>query len=309
MGNGNGNPPADPPPKPEFKDWALKTAGTIIGGIGLATWMVIIGSAVLWVRFEEAGIPPLQAVSVQSRSEALAQGAQVTIFFVLIALAAVAVMYVSDAHETKGDQKEPSDPHSMGWWTLGVIVVLAVLAIFWVFLGPDLGALSTVILVLLAIVLAAAALLMGFNQRKNFWALAGVVFVAVVVFAGVAQFLIVKEEKFVQAVAILRDENDNGVAGFFVASNDEKIYIANAIGPEKPQGKPVQTIKLGTEATYAVGPLESQENATARAHSMLARLIEVREANPPGPEHPEASAQSSDSGSSGEAGSQGATAK
>jgi hypothetical protein len=278
-------------PGTKFRDWALKTAGTIIGGLGLATWMVIVGSAVIWARFDEAGFPPLQAVAVQPRTEALIQGAQVTLLCVLIAVAAVSLLYVLDSRETEADAKEPADQHRTGWKTLACVVALAPLGILWAIVGTELGVGSVVILSLLAGGLMAAALRMGLSRRKNFWALAGVVFVAIIAFAGVADFLIVKEQKFVQAVAILRDENDKGVLGYLVAATDEKIYIANAIGPDMPARKPMQVIELGDEATYSVGPLENQEDATARTRSMLKRLKLIRRKNPADPKPAEPAKQ------------------
>jgi len=275
-------------PGTKFRDWALKTAGTIIGGLGLATWMVIVGSAVIWARFDEAGFPPLQAVAVQPRSEALIQGAQVTLLCVLIAVAAVSLMYVLDSHDTEAEAGAPAQPHRTGWKTLGLVVVLALAGIVWAIRWTELGVGSVFILGVLAVGLAFASLRIGLSRRKNFWALAGVVFVAIVAFAGVADFLIVKEQKFVQAVAILRDEDDEGVHGYLVAATDEKIYIANAIGPDMPARKPMQVIKIGDDTTYSVGPLEDQEDATARTRSMLNRLKLIREKNPPDPKPAEA---------------------
>jgi hypothetical protein len=89
--------------KPDIREWFLKTAATIIGGLGTAGAMVVIGSAVLWVRFREAGIPAVQAVSVQPKQEALVQGAQTTIFFVLAAPAAVVILCISDFREPEKD--------------------------------------------------------------------------------------------------------------------------------------------------------------------------------------------------------------
>lgn len=270
-----GEPPAKEKeaPKPGFKEWALKTAGAIIGGIGTTGAMVVIGSAVLWVRFKEAGIPENQAVAVQPRQEALVQGAQATIFFVLIALLVVAVLYTTDSHETGESGKAPAKPHEIGKLTIGVIVALPVLAILWAILATDLPCGSVLLLSLIAIGFAAGCVFMGLNDRKNFWALAGAVFVAVVAFAGAAGYLIVKDQKFVQAMAVLRGSEDAGLTGFYVAATDQALYI----GQPAKERTPMYEVPRGDEVVYAVGPLEPQAKAEVRAKAMLEQLIANRE--------------------------------
>lgn len=272
------------PKKADFKDWALKTGGTIIGGLGTATVMAVIGSAVLWVRFREAGLPAAQAVAVQPKQEALVQGAQVTIVFVLLAVAIVGALYVLDCRETPGET-QPADPHAIHKGAYVVLILLSIAGIAWAMLATDLGTGAVVELGLAAVVLCAGCLWMGRNNEKNFWALAGVVFVAVIVFAGIAEFLIVKEQKYVQAVAVLRDENDHGVTGFYVAATEKKLYFANAIRetPTQPDRKPMQEVALHEDSTYAIGPLEPQADAALRAQAMLKRLVADREANPAPP--------------------------
>jgi hypothetical protein len=333
-------PPAASPPPPETtdagekaKDWALKTAGVVIGGIGTAGAIVVIGSGVLWVRFREAGLPPIQAVSVQERQEALVQGAEATIIGLLVAAGAVALMYVIDRdwgamrlvlrqNETEQEreraeaaakeaERKGKRPHSLNAGALGVLVVLTVVAVAYV-LMTGLGPGSTALLAVLAVALGVIAFWFGANSEKSFWSTAAVVFVSSIVFAGAVGFAVVKDQKYVQAVAILRDGNDRGLTGYYVAVTDKKIYFANSIGigtaPAKakpreaklletgPDRKPMQEIPLTDSVTYSVGPLESAADATLRAKAMLNRLIAVRDANPDGekpplPEKPETLSQ------------------
>lgn len=281
--------------KPGIKDWFLKTAGAVIGGLGIGGAMVVIGSAVLWIRFKEAGLPPIQAVSVQPNHEALVQGAQVTVVFVLIAVLVVVALYISDFREegeAKGtagsDEENDPDPSvkrpimARTKWLLGVPPLLGII---WMVSFTDLGVLWVLALSVLAVALGLACLWVGISESKNFWALAAAVFVAVIVFAGAAGYAIVQEQKFVQAVAILRGENDAGLTGYYVAATDKKIYFANSIGTDgraAPERKPMQEVALNEAVTYSVGPLESAADATARAQAMLRRLVADRESSTAG---------------------------
>jgi hypothetical protein len=296
---------AETPKEPVIQAWFLKTAGAIIGGLGTAGAMVVIGSAVLWIRFKEAGIPPIQAVSVQPKQEALVQGAQTTLFFVFFAVAVVAALYILDfpkeqspqdeVDEEKEREKEkkkksnetaptvtpdPGDPRRIKLRTKVCIAALPFVGTCWL-IPTSLGFWAVVTLSLVAVLLTVACLWIGRRADKNFWALAAAVFASIIAFAGVSTYVITQEQKFVQAVAILRGTDDVGLTGYFVAATDTRVYFANAIGIEgttNPARKPLQSVKVGDTVTYAIGPLESQADATKRAESMVRKLITDREA-------------------------------
>lgn len=300
-------PPANGSGKPTIQDWALKTAGAIVGSLGLAGSMVVIGSAVLWIRFKEAGVPAIQAISVQPREEALVQGAQTTIVFVLIALAVVAVLYVIDARELECDQKwqakreaeraevrrekgkkplppdprpKPADQHEMGKWTLRALSALPVLGIAWAMIWTDLGTWSVVWLALIALGLTLGCRWMAKAESKNIWALAAAAFVAVIVFAAAAGYLIVKEQKFIQAVAVLRGKQDTGLTGFYVTANGDTLYLATPVSSSGGNQDNVSIKKIDLEksesVTYSVGPLESIPDAERTAEAMLNQLLDDR---------------------------------
>src|SRR4029077_8684972 len=202
--------------------------------------MVVIGSAVLWVRFKEAGIPAVQAVSVQPEQEALVQGAQVTAFFVLIALAVVVALYISDFREepkedgdrsnrrdkeSKATSPDPGVKREIETRTKVLLALVPIAGILWVIFGTDVGCWWKLWLSLLAIALTGACLWIGHSESKNFWALTAAVFVAIIVFSGVAEYAIVQSQKYVQAVAILRGSEDAGLTGYYVAATEKKLYF------------------------------------------------------------------------------------
>jgi hypothetical protein len=265
----------------KIRDWALKTAGAIIGGLGLAGSMVVIGSAVLWVRFKEAGVPAIQAISAQPREEALAQGAQTTVFFVLVALAAVAVLYVIDSYELEryGKKKgakarKPAENHHAGRGTQVAIFVLAAIGIGWAWCRPDLSFWAQAILTVIALLLASGCWWMSRAESKNVWALAAAVFVSVIVFSAAADYAIVKEQKFIQPVAVLLSTEDAGLTGYYVAANGENLYVATPLGSG---GVAIKKIHLGETVTYSVGPLESIPDAERTAETMLGQLLAERD--------------------------------
>jgi hypothetical protein len=280
--NGNGSPAPAPA---TFGQWGVKTIGAIATALGLGGSMLVIGSAVLWLRFKEAGMPAIQAVSVQGSHEVIVQGAQMTIIFALIAAGAVAILYVADSHETGA---ETDKPHEIGWWVGIPLLAFAIGGVVWT-LTTNMHFGSKVAAIAAVVFLTVACVWMGLNERKNFWAFAAAVFVSVIVFAGFAHLLIVKDQKFVQAVAVLRDHDDEGVSGFYIGTDSNTLYFAHSNlhveavqGREQPKHKPMEKVALGPESTYAIGPLESQADAALRAEAMLERLKDDRAQDPTG---------------------------
>jgi hypothetical protein len=283
----------------------LKAAGAIAAGIGATGAVVAVGAAVLWIRFHQAGLPAIQAISVQPKYEPLVQGAETTITFMLIALAAVTVIFFADA---KGH---------MNRITLAAVLALAATATAYA-ASTDLTALSTLLLAALALILAVASVEVGRRTGDLFWPFAIAVFLAALVFSSATGMLIAKQQQFVQGAAVLRSAGDAGLTGIYIAASDEKIYLgvraptASANG-EINGGRGMFDVDRSEGVTYAVGPLESREDAEKRAQVLLARLREDRRLDPAPAEREDSadtagnggsadsSKSSGDGGSSGEA--------
>lgn len=292
---------ADQREKPtELKSWFLKTAGAIVGTLGLGGSMVVIGSAVLWIRFREAGVPAVQAVAAQERKEVLIEGAHQTIVFVVIALVVVGILYVVDGldiqsetekrKETQDEKKEEktdppksagplptkqADKHQMSLRLCGVLVILPILGILWTIAATDLRWGAVLIVVALGAVLTIGSVWIAWDANKNFWALAGVVFVSVIIFSATAGYLIVKDQKYIQAVAVLdRGAEGSDLTGFYVAAEGEDLYVATRAGSAagRPADLAIRKIKLGENTNYAVGPLESVDKAELTSKALLAKL-------------------------------------
>jgi hypothetical protein len=243
-----------------------KAVGATAAGITATGALVAVGAAVTWIRFNEVGIPATQAVGVQPKGEALTLGAQETIIFVAIALVAVLLVYFADPQGV------------IRWITLMVLAGLVLSAAAYIVFGTHLSCWSKVLLIGLAVVLLAGCVAIGHRTDTRFWPLALAVFVASLIFSAATGILIVKQQEFVQGVAILRGSEDTGLTGVYVAATDKTIYFAQNVATDedrKPRMAMLEVPRAG--ATYAVGPLESRADAALRERSMLEQLISNRE--------------------------------
>lgn len=269
----------------------LKAAGAVATGIGATGAVIVVGAGILWIRFTQAGLPATQAVSVLPKYEPLVQGAQHVIVFVLIALAAVLMIYLTDP---KGHVRRI---------TLGMLIGLVVAAILYILL-TQLGGGAKLALVGLAVVLAVVCGVIGVTTDDHFWPLALAVFGASLVFSASCIFFTVEQQDFVQGIAVLRGAADRGFTGIYVTATDSRIYFGQPAAIRTAEGLSEKSglfeVKRADDVAFAVGPLESQEDAERRANAMLAQLIENRSINPtpPSPPSPEGDAATGAQGGS-----------
>jgi hypothetical protein len=253
----------------------LKVAGAAATGITATGFIVVVGAAVFWIRFNEVGLPATQAVGLLSRSELLVQGAQETILYLAIALTVVLLLFFVDP---KGRVPRLS---------LLLLLVLTLAAIVYP-LCTALAVLTELLLAVFAIFLFLGCVVIGVRSGSTFWPLALAVFVATLLYAASVGVLIVKEQRYVQAAAVLRGKADAGLTGVYVTATEKAIYLGRVSSIPADEEKGAETRRAMFDvpragATYAVGPLESVANAEARAARMLEQLIADRERNPEPP--------------------------
>jgi hypothetical protein len=240
----------------------LKFLAAAAAGVGTVSAIIAVGAAVLWIRFNEAGIPAMQAVGVQPKSEALVQGGQQTAIFLLMALIAVLLIFFADPRG-----------HIRRITICSFAILLLLAASFAVSTHLSFG--WKMLLIALAVILLLGCAIVGLRTQERFWPLAVAVFVAALVFSSASALLIAEQQRFVQAVAILRGPDDTGLKGVYVAAGDDTLYFARPTPIPTDDSKKLAMMDVPREgAIYAVGPLESHEKAWQRARVMLVRLIE-----------------------------------
>ena len=266
---------------------AVKATSAFAGALGLTGVLVGVGAAILWIRFTEAHIPAIQAISVQPKLEALAQGGEQTGTFLLIALGALLLIYLAD-------------PDGIVRGTTAVaLVLLSCGATIWA-LQTNLPWWYSGSLTVLAFLLAYGCAGVGLRTETRFWPMGVAVFISALVFSSSAAIMIAQDQTLVQAVAVLRGglaqatangEVDaesggaekpktraEGLAGIYVAATDDTLYIAKSVtGRGSPAMAMMDIPRAG--AAYAVGPLESVADARARGPALLARLKTSRDRN------------------------------
>ncbi|HEX5711803.1 MAG TPA: hypothetical protein VFX85_00650 [Solirubrobacterales bacterium] len=253
----------------------LKVAGAAATGITATGFIVVVGAALFWVRFAEVKLPATQAVGLLAKNELLVQGAQVTIVFLAIALVAVLFLFFVDPEG------------KLAGLSRVALIALAGGGVFYVF-TTQLGCGAVVGLSALAAILTVGCFFIGFRSGAKFWPLALAVFVATLVFSAATGILVVKQQKYVQAVAVLRGANDSGLTGIYVSSSDKTIYIGRPIAGDPKTKRTIFDVPR-EGATFTVGPLESLDQAALHSQEMLWELLADRERNQaPAPKPPAA---------------------
>lgn len=106
-GEGNGNQPPDAdsaearrgnggPQKLDITSLALQLLAAFGTGIGVLGFVVFFGAAILWIRYDRAGLPADEAVAVVPKPALLTTGAEFLAPALAVALASVLVLLVID---------------------------------------------------------------------------------------------------------------------------------------------------------------------------------------------------------------------
>jgi lysophospholipase L1-like esterase len=93
--------PADSPTS-QFVTVLIKAGGALASTVVSVGFVVVVGAAIVWVRFWAARYPADQAVDAVSREELLVIGAQALVLFAVLGTVAVAAMWLLDPGGTPG---------------------------------------------------------------------------------------------------------------------------------------------------------------------------------------------------------------
>jgi flagellar biosynthesis chaperone FliJ len=78
----------------QLLSWARSAAPAVLSGLGLSGLVSILGAAVLWSRFNSAGLPASEAVSDLPTGTLIVTGAASLVFYLVLGLGAVLTVYL-----------------------------------------------------------------------------------------------------------------------------------------------------------------------------------------------------------------------
>lgn len=237
--------PAPEPASEEKDGWdriapVLAAIGTGIGVLGFVTF---VGGAINWARFQAAGLPQEQALSVIPTQDLIVVGARTLVPAITWGLLACAFYGLISALLGTRAQRA-SSPKSLQLAEAHGPTVRAAFLAFMV-LGFEIGVSITDLtslspwraIVLIGVGLMAPLLTFVIAKRsERFLYLAPTIFLALSVFLGVAAYVRALDIPELRPAAIVR-ENQKALFGFFVAESSSRVYLARLDPGELREGK------------------------------------------------------------------------
>jgi hypothetical protein len=219
-------PPADASPW----DRVSPVLGAVASGLGVAGFVTFVGGAVHWARFDGAGLPAEEAVSVVPTQNLAVTGAGVLAPAVLVALAAVGLLFIFRTLTGPRDERLPARGQEIAESYGNVIRGLAMAG--GVFVGALLWFVVTVDepgrweIVVAVLVGAFAIILTGAvaSGTNRFLYLATTTFLAFSLFLSAVSFARERDASDVRATALVR-QNKKATIGFFIAETSSRVYL------------------------------------------------------------------------------------
>jgi hypothetical protein len=244
--------------------WLAKLGAGVVSGLGLAGLVSLVGAAVLFERFKQAGLPATQALNVVPDSQLTIEGASLLIASLLVGAVAVMLLFSLD--------------HG-GQVTRGSLVALALLYIggmIWAIGGADLRVHVLLGLAALGLLLIAGSIGIAKVTGSSFVPFALAIFASTIVWSGALQFAIAADQNFAQPAAVLRSSEGAGIRGLYVGDNDDAIYIGvirAGFEPNNPDdAPPLYRIPREDITRLLVGKPRKFEEAVSASESLRQQL-------------------------------------
>ncbi len=231
---------------------AIAALGGFVGVVALA------GTALLWERFDQAGIPAEQALAKVDQGQRIMYGAEALIIALLLAIAAVVLVWAFDSNATV-------TPLSIG--VVGVLVVGG--AVFGAF--QHISWYWVVVAAAIAIVLGVAALVVADRTAGQFVPFAGAVVVATALFNLLVFFLVTEEHIPVTPAAVVQPDGTS-FKGYYVADGTDNIYLAIPTGTANDVV--LRTIPRGEGTDLGIGHAVDRADAGPKMTDVLKQLQE-----------------------------------
>jgi hypothetical protein len=235
-----------------------KAVGT---GLGVGGVVAVAGAAVLWNRFDVAGIPADQAVDAVPQNQLIVFGASALISAAVIGLAAAVFAFALNP---------------LGSVTFGSILAVGLLALvgaFFAFKGdPNLSVGTECILVVLAVALALGSLGVAENSGTSFLPFGVAIFFAALIFTGALAFAQTGAERKIQPAAIVDRCQGIRAHGFYVSDDDDHVWLAIRAKPRDDQ-EDLERFDRTPTTRLRVGPAVKVGQANKKAARIQRNLV------------------------------------
>jgi hypothetical protein len=294
----------------------LAAIGTGIGVLGFVTF---VGGSVQWARFKAVGLPTEETLAILPTSNLIVVGAHTLVPAILIAILAVAALFIvreapgvgrAVFATDEGDQAQPAaaaggpaaapapaptkaedrERSLVRALLMGIFVLLWEGVAF--ALTVDLnGILEWVVGIVTAIPIAAIVALIAFKTPKFLW-LGATTFLAMSVFLTVVEYARARQTSDVRAAVVIR-QNKKATIGFYVAETGSRIYLGRlsykpGTHDVDPKRSRLVAFDKSQISDFAVGPPRALDDALVQANALAEELCRAE------PKIPEQAVKASD---------------
>jgi hypothetical protein len=246
-----------------LKSLWLRALTALFATLGVAGSVTLVGSILVWERFDAAELPATQALDVVPESQLLIEGASALVVGLVLGLVVVLLVYAFN-------------PEGTATWGSALALALAWVGGLLFAVGTRIGAGAVVLVSLFGLILIVAALGVGSGSGQRFLPFATAVFFAAIAYSGALNFAIAEQEKFAQPVAALKEAGGNGLHGLYVADTDDYIYIG-LVRDEYPTADeddpiPIYRLPRVEDTRFLVGDARPRQAAIDYSRELLEAL-------------------------------------
>jgi len=298
----------------ENRDRFWPVLAAIGTGIGVVGFVAFMGGAILWARFDELELPPEQAVAAVPQTELIVIGAGFLSRALLIALFAVAFLYLyrsvlitfsrrrqaqaenqaeeaarsaskerreeleaeAEAMKERVESGELPYEHRIGAAVVlsAILLIGGLIAMQW--FGRGLGAEAYVVLAGISLLTVVLSAIVLVRTNQFLWYGVAVLFSVAVFIAAHTYFRTTTFPKF-QPVAVLLDDG-RAALGVYVAETSDELVLGdlNANLGRFSDRRELLTVPRETIGDFTVGPLASRPVARADVLQMGLDLCRSR---------------------------------
>jgi hypothetical protein len=191
----------------------LSTLAAVASGVGVVGFVVLVGGAIVWARYQRIGVPPDQAVYEIPKFQLVTIGIIPLVAFALFAALVIAWLYARDPTGSSG-------PRSARRLTAVALVEVAIAVGF----GLSLAAIAA--LAAVAAVLVVVNLVVAKASGDRFLVFGVAIFVGIALYGGLLAYLRNLGDPQLQPMVVLL-KTGKVLEGIYVADNQDHVLIAH----------------------------------------------------------------------------------